>query len=107
MNDEDTIKIEEYMTPEAALDQLRSEKKDPSSTGGFFYALLKESSPEVVDHMEKKAADLIAAGHNIGRSFAAANDDPEKKEIFMTELQKIAIKISKSMNEIKEEEEQP
>ena len=55
--------------------------------------------------MEEKASSLIAAGHNIGKSFSQANDDEDKKQIFMTELQKIAIKLRKEAEEMKKNEE--
>ena len=105
MKDEDTIKITEYMTHEEALDMLKSQKNDPISSGGFFYNMLKDAGPEVVEHMEKKASELISAGHNIGRAFSQANNDPEKKAMVMAELQRIAIKISKSANDIKKDDE--
>ena len=104
MKDEDTIKITEYMTQEEALDKLKSQKNDPISSGGFFYNMLKDAGPEVVEHMEKKAAEMISAGHNIGRAFAQANDDPEKKAKMIAELQRIAIKISKSTNDVEKDD---
>jgi len=97
IDNDEKIQIKEYMTYEMALEKIRKEKRTPGSTAGFFYKVLQESPSEVVEHMEKKAAELVAAGHNIGRSFTAADDDPKKKKAFIQELQKIAVRARSSV----------
>tara|TARA_R110000824_G_C14853710_1_gene640392 strand:- start:104 stop:382 length:279 start_codon:yes stop_codon:yes gene_type:complete len=92
------------MSPEQAVEKLRSEKNDPTSTGGFFYKMLLEASPEVIEAMEKQAASLVAAGHNIGRAFDTANKDPELRSKFITELKKMSIKMGKNTEEDAEDE---
>ena len=104
MIDDETIKIKDFMSPEQAVEKLRSEKNDPTSTGGFFYKMLLEAPPEVVEAMEKQAASLVAAGHNIGRAFATANKNPELKSKFMTELKKMSLKMGKETKENSEDE---
>ena len=94
MTDKDmNIPIKDGLTPEEALEQFRNKKSDKSSVASMFYGLL-ESAPEgVVKHMESQAGQIIAAGHNIGRAFAEAEKNPELKNSFMRELQKIAVKM--------------
>jgi hypothetical protein len=99
IDDDEKIQIKEYMTYDMALEKIRKEKRTPGSTAGFFYKVLQESPTEVVEHMEKKAAELVAAGHNIGRSFNTADGDPKKKEAFIKELQKIAVRVQSSVRE--------
>ena len=97
IDDDEKIQIKEFMTYEMALEKIRKEKSAAGSTASFFYKVLQESPSEVVEHMEKKAAELVAAGHNIGRSFNAADHDPKKKKAFIDALQKIAVRVQSSV----------
>ena len=102
------IPITGGLTPEEALKKFQDQKSDKSTIAALFYGLLAEAPPSVVQHMESQAGQILAVGHNIGRSFAEAEKSPETKQEFIRELQKIAVRMRSEVNmPSKEEEETP
>lgn len=65
---------------EDGINRLRSEKDQPDTIGGMFYALLSKMDQTVVDKIEDHFGEVIAAGYNIGAAINEAEKDPVKKK---------------------------
>ena len=89
------MKFEE-MTKEQAAKLLEEQAEEGDTLGGFLKRFLAEADPHFKDGMEKYAASMIAASHNIGRVMVAAEQDDETREDFMSRLRKLSQKINAS-----------
>ena len=91
--------MSEKLTKEqlAALERFKRTKDDPETFAGFFYGMLQQADPRLVEHMEQKAAIVMHAGYSIGAELARADLDPAKKAELERKFQQIAIKINSSI----------
>ncbi len=93
MNDELTDAQKE------ALERFRSRKDDPESIAGFFYTILQQADPRLVESMEHKAAIIMHAGHVMGTELAKADLDPKRRDEVRRRLRETAMQINTSIKE--------
>ena len=89
----------EYYTVEDGVNQLREDKGKPGTLGGLFYALVGNSTPEILEKLEEHFATVMVAGQNVAVEIEKADKDPEKKKAFMRELINITNKKKSFLDE--------
>ena len=82
------------MTEEEALEMLRAQKGDVDTPGGVLYQLLGDAMPGFKEVMERYAASMLAAGHNVGRVMREVEKNPEDRKAFINQMHTVAQKIN-------------
>jgi UDP-2,3-diacylglucosamine pyrophosphatase LpxH len=87
------------MTREKAIQKLRADRDAGNDNAKMFYKLMETAHPNIVDYMEKKAADLLIGMSRMGAHLAEDLKDPEKRKEVLAAYERAAAETESDVEE--------